>query len=111
MTSAVYELKDRSGKIVETGKLEKGKNSLTLKLSNAVAYKLYIKASYDRGGKQKENVGTVEDVYDLKIITDYRLQIGNLYFMQNDKVTDALDKNEEVYLYFTSSNVSGLYIC
>ncbi len=107
MTSAVYELKDRSGKIVETGKLEKGKNSLTLKLSNAVAYKLYIKASYDRGGKQKENVGTVEDVYDLKIITDYRLQIGNLYFMQNDKVTDALDKNEEVYLYFTSSNVSG----
>lgn len=107
MTSARYELKDRGGKIVETGHLEKGKNSISFKLSNAVAYKLNVKLDYDRGGKSEEHKGSVEDSYDLKIITDYRLKVGDLVLMQNDKETDALEKNGETYLIFSSSNVSG----
>lgn len=107
LTNATYELKDNRGNIVQNGRLEKGKNALSLKLTNAINYKLNIKLSYDRGGKSQNSVGIVEDAYDLKIITDYRLKVENLTLMQNDVYTNDLEKSFETYLIFSSTNVSG----
>ncbi len=107
LTSSTYELKDNKGNIVQNGRLEKGKNALSLKLANAINYKLVIKLSYDRGGTKEQYKSTIEDSYDLKIITDYRLKIDNLTLMQNDLYTDELEKSLDTYLVFTSTNVSG----
>lgn len=107
MTNAKYELVTLDGKVVANGSLDKGKNSLNLKLDNAVAYRLKFKIDYNRGVGSGEYAGTIEDEYDLKIITDYRLLMNNFSLVQNGVNTDKLEKSEQTYLTFTSSNVSG----
>lgn len=107
VVNAKYELVDSKGSIVSSGRLDKGKNSLNLKLDNAIAYKLKIKIDYNRGADSGEYYGTIEDSYDLKIITDYRFKMGNLNLSQNNVNTAYLEKGIDTYLTFTSSNVSG----
>lgn len=107
ITNAKYELVRSNGEVVANGKLDTGKNSLDLKLDNAISYKLKLKIDYDRGGNSKEFEGTVEDEYDLRIITDYRLVMNNFGLVQNGINTDKLEKNTATYLTFYSTNVSG----
>ncbi len=107
ITKAEYELATKNGKVVESGKLSKGKNSLFLKLDNAVSYKLNFKIEYDRGANVGEYAGLIEEAYDLRIITDYKFKIDNFTLIQKGKETDKVDKNVQTNLIFMSSNVSG----
>ncbi len=107
ITSSKYELVNASGVVVKSGDLASGKNSLSLALENAVAYKFKIKIAYNRGADSGEYYGFIDDAYDLKLITDYRFQIGAIKLSQNGVHTNELEKNKEVYLDFYSTNVSG----
>ncbi len=107
IVSAKYELVTSIGKVVESGRLDRGKSSLEFKLDNAVSYKLKIKIDYNRGEGSGEYYGSIEDEYDMRIITDYRLTMGNFNLVQNGVSTKYLEKGSETYLTFTSSNVSG----
>lgn len=106
ITSATYELVKSNGSIVSNGMITKGKNTLTLALENAVSYKLKIEINYDRGAESKDSKGVIEDAYDLKIITDYKLKLGTLALVQNGKVVENLNKEQAVSLEFVSTNVS-----
>jgi len=107
ITSSKYELVSASGVVVKSGDLVSGKNSLSLALENAVAYKFKIKIAYNRGADSGEYYGFIDDAYDLKLITDYRFQIGALKLAQGGVHTSELEKNKEVYLDFYSTNISG----
>ncbi len=107
ITSSKYELVNANGVVVKSGDLVSGKNSLSLALENAVAYKFKIKIAYNRGADSGEYYGFIDDAYDLKLITDYRFQIGALKLAQGGVHTSELEKNKEVYLDFYSTNISG----
>lgn len=107
IVNATYELVKNNGTLIDSGSLSKGKNSLTFNLENAVNYKFKIKINYNRGAESGAYVGSIEDAYDLKIITDYRLQIGNLALMQNGLVVTNLEKNTETLLTFNSQNATS----
>lgn len=107
ITNATYELVNSSGKIEASGDLVKGKNSLELRLENAVNYKLKINIAYNRSESSGEYSGVIEDAYDLKLITDYRFRISNINLLQNNVVTNNLEKNTPTVLKFVSTNASS----
>lgn len=107
IVTAKYELVNSKGEIVANGNLDRGKNALDLKLENAVSYKLKLKIDYNRGSDSGEYYGTIEDSYDLRIITDYKFKIWNISLNQNGTNTKSLEKSLKTKLVFNSSNVSG----
>lgn len=107
IVNSYYELVDSNGNVVKKGNLNKGKNALELSLDNAVSYKFNIKIDYNRGSNSGEYYGSIEDSYDLKIVTDYRFQMSNLKLIQNGVATKNLEKDTPTTLTFKSSNVSG----
>lgn len=107
IVNSIYELVNSSGNVVRRGELSKGKNALEFSLDNAVAYKFNIKIDYNRGSNSGEYYGTIEDSYDLRIVTNYKFQMKNLNLVQNGVVTKNLEKDIPTALTFTSTNVSG----
>ncbi len=107
IVDARYELVRSDGYVAESGHLDAGKNQLTFKLENAKSYKFKLKVNYNRGADSGEYLGIINDSYDIKIVTDYRLQIGNLNLMQEGTVVENLKKGTETTLTFYSTNVSG----
>jgi len=107
VVEAKYELVKSNGQVVESGTIEKGKNTFTFALENAKAYKFKIKANYNRGADSGEYLGVINDSYDIKIVTDYRLQVGNPQLVQNGNVVENLLKGVETSFTFSSTNVSG----
>lgn len=107
IVSAVYELVDQQGKTKDSGDIDIGKNLINLKLDNALPYKLKFKIDYNRTNDSREYIGSIEEEFDLKIITDYRLKMDNFKLVQDGVITNYLDKTKNVSLIFNSSNVSG----
>lgn len=107
ITNSIYELIDNQGNLVKKGILNVGKNALEFTLENATSYKLNVKINYNRGNNSGEYYGIIEDSYDLKIVTDYKLKISNLKLVQNGTATKYLEKGTSTNLEFNSSNLSG----
>lgn len=107
ITEATYELMDDRGVVAKKGRLDKGKNILSLALENAVPYKLYIKILYNRGAESGEHSGKIEDSFDLKLITDYKFTMSSIDLVQKGNASRDIEKNVPTYLEFASTNVSG----
>lgn len=107
ITGATYELQKLDGTVAIKGIIEKGKNTLSLPLENAIPYKLKFKIFYNRGSDSGAYGGLIEDSYDLKLITDYRFKLSKLNLVQGGQALKDLSKNVDTYLEFTSSNITA----
>lgn len=83
--------------------INKGHNTLTLKVTPSKKYLFDIKATYDLGDK---NIITDKTLYttQIELIEDYQLQISNMKIYKDGKETSILDKDDTAQLIFDSVN-------